>query len=1181
MSKEVLNPQALKTKFSITDDDLNLLREFGKISTDKLNNFIDDFYRWLPLLEEYKHFFQDAQKIQAVKNRQNGYWKSLFHGRLDQEYIDVRYQAGMTHARIGLSISSFCAGVNFSINWWGICISEVIQDKNIAQATFKAFQKLCILDTALISDFYCNDLFLKVTQVSDETHNILERATTAIEQIAVGEVSIDYKSQLKREERLADAIRRLTENLRSIIKQALSIAKGNFATELQVLGPKDELGASLVEMTKMLREMDAINKLSNWVKTGQAELSNVMKGDQDIYSLAKKTIGYLCKYLDCLIGTIYIVHEEEGNNKLKIVGTYAYDRRRAHKININFGEGLVGQAALEKEIIIFSDVPDTYITIGSSLGSIAPKYLAIIPVMVDNNVYGVIELGSHKFFPESQLEFLRQISNNIAQSIKTTQDHGRIKKLLEESNAQTIKLRSQQEKLRQSNDELEAQQKKLQNSNYELEQKAVELKNSEDAIKKKNAELEEISERLQKQKSEIEIKNQDIEKSKREIETKATELEISSKYKSEFLANMSHELRTPLNSILILSENLTNNEEGNLNSEQIEAMQIIHSGGKDLLALINDILDLSKVEAGKLTINMESVNLKKILERLKRQFEPIAKRKGLPFITHFDENIWPYIATDGLRIEQILKNFLSNAFKFTDSGEVSLKFYLPPDKGNFLAISVKDTGIGIKKDKFEIIFEAFQQVDGATNRRFGGTGLGLSIAKQLARLLKCKIDIKSKEQEGSEFTLYMPYEKAKIDSFEIDNEPIPKNKILALEKNSISEKKLLIIEDDKNFCQILTEQAKKNGFMVLRAHNAKAGLDVINNSKPSAIILDIHLPDQDGNIILKKIKENSLTRNIPIWVISVDEDRQSEVISLGALGFLTKPVSAESLNYIFKTFEQQLKQLSKRVLIIEDDNKMASILKQKIENNNVKGIIVDTARDALEILINESIDAIVLDLILPDMSGLELLKKLEEQKAENIPAIFVNTAHDLSTEEHNELSKYAMSFVIKGSNSEERLLEELHLFLEKSRKQNKTFKNDFHDLETDYSSLEGKKVLLVDDDMRNTYALSAILRKKGLHITMADNGKLAVEKLELNSNFDLIIMDIMMPIMDGYEAMKKIRQNPIYKNIPIIALTAKVLPEDKTKALTSGANDFLTKPVEIKKLLKLISAWMPNNEPIL
>jgi len=754
--------------------------------------------------------------------------------------------------------------------------------------------------------------------------------------------------------------------------------------------------------------------------------------------------------------------------------------------------------------------------------------------------------------------------------------------------------KNQMEELAKQGEELQTQQEELKQMNEELEEQAQSLKQQQEELQMTNEELEEQTQSL-------ETKNLEVETSKKDIEQKTKQLEISSRYKSEFLANMSHELRTPLNSLLILSKDLSENRNKNLDGVQVESAEIIYKSGCDLLVLINEVLDLSKIEAGKMSLTIESVSLKSFANELIRDFKHNAEQKGLKLHAKLDEELPEFIRTDLQRLNQILKNLLSNAIKFTEKGSVSIR--IDRNTEDTIIISIIDTGIGIVEDKQQAIFEAFQQAEGGTSRKYGGTGLGLSISRELAKLLGGEIKLSSKLNEGAIFSLIIPLEI--VQEQELVNSSVTENYLenkstlfkpsllnapkylnypsIEDDRDTITsdDKTVLIIEDDLKFAAIILKQANKKGFKCLSAATGEDGLALALKYQPQAIILDMILPGVNGHTVLLELKADSALRHIPVHVVSAKE-RSLEPIREGAIEYLMKPVAKEDLEEAFNRIEKFVNRKMKNLLIIEDNENSRKAMRILIGNGDVKCFEAGSGQEALAMYGQNEIDCIILDIGLPDMSGFELIHKLEKTvpagrqlKDHNLPPIIVYTGKELTKEENNELEKYAESIIIKGVKSEERLLDETALFLHRTisnlPKSKQVIIHNLYDKETVFHS---KKILLVDDDMRNLFALSKILKERGMEIIKAENGKNALEMLELHPEMDLVLMDIMMPEMDGYEAMKQIRSQVKFKNLPVIALTAKAMKDDKQKCIDAGANDYITKPIDVERLLSLMRVWL-------
>jgi CheY-like chemotaxis protein/signal transduction histidine kinase len=748
----------------------------------------------------------------------------------------------------------------------------------------------------------------------------------------------------------------------------------------------------------------------------------------------------------------------------------------------------------------------------------------------------------------------------------------------------------------------------------ELQRNEEELKTQQEELETSNEEMEEKTKALEEQNMRIRAQSKELEEAKRLIEEKARELELSNKYKSEFLANMSHELRTPLNSLLILARGLASNEGGNLTEEQVEEARVIHNGGLELLSLINDILDLSKVEAGKISILPEDIYIADAVKKLSQQFEPVAQEKGVAFNIRLDETLPRTIHTDGQRLEQILKNLLSNAFKFTESGSVTLEIGRASGKTGLqrashashgsIVISVIDTGIGIDETKLKDIFEAFQQEDGSTDRHYGGTGLGLTIARKFAYLLDGEIHVTSKKGQGSVFTLFLPLQRAvadhahalvaaspaalqtAIETGMTEIKAMPKaavKQFIPDDRNAIgpNDNVLLIIEDDPDFAATLMKIARKRGYKCLAAGDGRNGLLTAAEQPVSAVLLDLRLPDIDGMRVLDQLKQDLKTRHIPVHIVTGVEPQDTVVpLKKGAIGYLTKPVGQTELDGAFSRIEAVLRSDVKKVLVVEDDENTQAAIQSLLKQKAVEIVNAGTGRAALEQLKASPFDCIILDLKLPDMTGFGWLQSLEQELGSGeTPPVIIYTARDLTEDENRELSRYTSSIVIKGASSSERLLDEVTLFLHSvestlSKDQQAMIRMQ-HDPDR---ALQNRTVLLVDDDLRNTFALSKLLKKRGMNIVIADNGEMALEKLRDDNTIELVIMDIMMPIMDGYQAMREIRANPAWRKLPIIALTARAMPEEQERCIDAGANDYLVKPVDIERMLTLLRVWLFKQE---
>ena len=917
---------------------------------------------------------------------------------------------------------------------------------------------------------------------------------------------------------------------------------------------------------RALKSAEAETAGKNWLLTGSTRLNESLKGDQSVEELAGNTISFLCNYLKANIGAVYQFDDKE--NALLLCGQYAFSSPNDTKVKFALNEGLIGQAAREQKQISLTDIPEENIRITSSVLNARLRHLLIIPFLFEGKTMGVLEIGRLTVFNETEKEFITISMDSIGIRVNSAIARNKINELLQETQVQSEKLQSQQEELKQMNEELEEQTQNL---------------------KSQQEELQITNEELEEQTQSLEEKNKEAEASRNDIEQKTKQLEISSRYKSEFLANMSHELRTPLNSLLILSKDLSENRKNNLDKIQIESAEIIYKSGTDLLTLINEVLDLSKIEAGKMSINIESVSLKYFADDIVRIFKHHAEQKGLELTCKLDATLPETIRTDLQRLNQIVKNLLSNAIKFTEKGSVNIT--IDRDTETTLNISVRDTGIGIQEDKQMAVFEAFQQAEGGTSRKYGGTGLGLSISRELAKLLGAEIKLISKINEGSTFSLIIPleiinpqevsepYNKTGADFNIPGSEHDPKylnHPGIADDRDKITtgDAILLIIEDDLQFASILVEQANKKGFKCLMAASGEDGLNLAARYKPHAIILDMGLPGINGQQVLTELKANPSVRHIPVHIISAN-DPSTEAIKAGAIECLVKLIGKKELEEAFNRIENFVSRKIKNVLLIEDNENSRKALRILIGKEDIRCFEAETGKMALEIYQQNHIDCVVLDLGLPDMSGFDLINKMENINGKDRAPVIVYTGKELTKEENTELQKHSKTIIIKGIKSEERLLDETALFLHRTiTSLPKSKQLNINNLYNKEDIFNDKKILLVDDDSRNVFALSKILIERGMEIIKAENGKYALETLDNHPDIDLVLMDIMMPEMDGYEAMRQIRSQKKYQGLPVIALTAKAMNNDKQKCIDAGANDYIAKPIDVERLLSLMRVWM-------
>ncbi|WP_122857171.1 response regulator [Pseudomonas viridiflava] len=932
-----------------------------------------------------------------------------------------------------------------------------------------------------------------------------------------------------------------------------------------------------------------------WLRNGQSELAEHVLGQLTLSMLGRNILQFLARYLGASVAAVYVRQEHGG---LTRIASYGFSREQEERDQtIHSDEGIVGQAARQDRVITLKDVPVDYFKVSSGLGDGSPRSVIVVPTSNDDQVNGVIELGFLHALTEQDVEFLELISDNIGTSIEAARYRQRLQEVLAETQQLNEELQVQQEELRTANEELEEQSRILKESQAHLETQQAELEQT-------NEQLAEQGQALADQRDALDRNNEELNQAQVELQARADELQRSSKYKSEFLANMSHELRTPLNSSLILAKLLAENPTENLTAEQVKFAESIYSAGNDLLNLINDILDISKVEAGKLEVRPENSSVSRLVEGLRGLFQPLATEKRLQFTVEMQAGAPTMLYTDRQRLEQILKNLLSNAIKFTETGTVSMIVSRQPGSG--IAFTVRDSGIGIAEEHQQSIFEAFRQADGTTNRRYGGTGLGLSISRDLAALLGGSISVTSAPGQGSIFTLVLPEQYveqsteaqganiAAVVSTPIMPAPAVARPVVEpvvvrdeaipvfdddRDKAPFDKRCILVIEDEVRFAQILFDLAHELGYYCLVAHAADDGFNLAARFTPDAILLDMRLPDHSGLTVLQRLKELAPTRHIPVHVISV-EDRQEAALHMGAIGYAVKPTTREELKDVFAKLEAKLTQKVKRILLVEDDALQRDSIARLIGDDDIEITAVGFAQEALDLLRDNIYDCMIIDLKLPDMLGDELLKRMSTEEICSFPPVIVYTGRNMTRDEEAELMKYSRSIIIKGARSPERLLDEVTLFLHKVESQLSNERQKM--LKTARSRdkvFEARKILVVDDDVRNIFALTSALEHKGAVVEIARNGLEAIAKLNEVEDIDLVLMDVMMPEMDGYEATIEIRKDPRWRKLPIIAVTAKAMKDDQERCLQAGSNDYL-KPIDLDRLFSLIRVWLPKMERI-
>ena len=963
----------------------------------------------------------------------------------------------------------------------------------------------------------------------------------------------------------------LSTQVRAIAEVATAVTKGDLTRSIQVeaRGEVAELKDNVNTMIGNLRATTERNQEQDWLKTNLAKFAGMLQGQRDLNTVGHMLLSELAPLVNAQQGAIYQVETVEDKPSLRLLATYAHRRNQPDRIPL--GEGLVGQCAVEKQRVLLMDVPSDYTQIESSLGASRPRNIVVLPALFEGETKAVIELASLRAFPATHLTFLEQLTQSIGVVLNTIEATMRTEGLLKQSQQLTVELQTQQKELQQTNEELATKARQLAEQNVEVERK-----------------------------------NNEVEQARRALEEKAAELALTSKYKSEFLANMSHELRTPLNSILILGQQLGDNATGNLTGKQVDFARNIHSAGSDLLTLINDILDLSKIESGTVTVEVEELSFAMLRETVDRNFRHVAESKNLALHMEFDPSLPRGFTTDPKRLQQILKNLLSNAVKFTAQGSVTMHVQMAADgwnpdhrvlsrAGHVISLAIMDTGIGIAPEKQKIIFEAFQQADASTSRRFGGTGLGLAISRELATLLGGEIRLVSAPGQGSTFTLYLPLSYTGPASATVRSAgmtptasgysvaepalpvvPVMREETITDDRNEILEGdlSLLIVEDDPHYARVLLGLARDKGFKGMVAMRGQQALTLARQYLPTAVTLDIFLPDMLGWTVLNNLKLDPATRHIPVQIISLEAERQHG-LSHGAFSYLVKPVTTEALEQCFDRIKTFVKPHVKRLLVVEDNAVERDSIIELLGHGDLEITAVGTGSDALEMLMDRPFDCCVLDLRLPDMSGFDLLDRIQaEQVLRDVP-IVVFTGKVLTTEEDLHLKTAAKSVVIKDVQSPERLFDETALFLHRVVTDLPDAKQKLlARLHGSNEALCGRKVLIVDDDARNIFALATVLENQNMEVLTATNGRQAIELIQSTPVLDVVLMDIMMPEMDGYETMREIRKEQQFRSLPILALTAKAMKGDREKCLEAGASDYIAKPVDTEQLLSLLRVWL-------
>jgi HAMP domain-containing protein/signal transduction histidine kinase/CheY-like chemotaxis protein len=1034
----------------------------------------------------------------------------------------------------------------------------------------------------------------EVAQLTDTINEMIDTLATFSDQVTTVAREVGAEGKLGGQanvpgasgtwKNLTENVNQLAENLttqvRAIAEVASAVTQGDLTRTIGVeaKGEVEALKDTINQMIFNLKATTLRNQEQDWLKSNLAKFTQMLQGQKELNSVTKKILSELATVVTAQHGLFYILQEDEKflDSKLNLIASYAYIKRKNAPAQYAMGEGLIGQVAVEKERIILSNVPKDYIKINSGLGDAQPRDVIILPVLFEGQLKAVIELASLDTFSEIHLDFLEGLTESIGIVLNTIQSNSRTEELLVQSQSLAGELKSQQEVLK--------------NTNEELEEKAILLAN---------------------QKEEVELKNQEVEVARKALEEKADQLTLTSKYKSEFLANMSHELRTPLNSLQILANELIANRDGNLSEKQIQFAKTINSCGDDLIQLINDILDLSKIESGYISVDYNPISFAEISTFVESTFNPISEAKHLKFNISMDKNLPEMIETDSQRLNQILKNLLSNSFKFTEKGEVQLKIYRANNNWKtkntsldnaeaVVAFEISDTGIGISKEKQNIIFEAFQQAEGSTSRKYGGTGLGLSISRGLSDLLGGSIELESETNVGSKFTLFLPLKFVHVSHVEeTGDETIPvkeKSRLKSLPSSNFNrsdidlffvdevgddrtdikpdDKVLLIAEDNLTFAKIMLDQAHQHGIKAIVTTKGNDVIDFINQFHPHAITMDLNMPDTSGWKILDRLKTDFTLRHIPVYIIS-GEDERNKGLKRGARNFLLKPVKNESLAYLFNDIHDFKNKKIKNLLVVDDNEFDLNRIVEAVQGDDIEISTAKTAKEAVALLMEKSFDCIILDLVLPDADGLDIISDLENNITGQETAIIIHSAGDVNKKQRTRLNRFAHSIITKTATSMDELIDQTALFMHRVHKElSEEMRERIESFYLKEDVLLGKKVLLVDDDVRNLFALTTALERYGLNVISAESGQEAIDILNKDKGIDIVLMDIMMPEMDGYETMKNIRKNDKHKDLTIIAVTAKAMKGDRQRCIESGASDYITKPVNVDQLSSLMRVWL-------
>ena len=1019
-----------------------------------------------------------------------------------------------------------------------------------------------------------------------------------MEMIAEGDLNLQVDTRSEQDV-LNASLQKMVHYIQDVAEVTEKVSNKDLQVKVIPKSEQDLLNLSLQKMVKNLDTMITESERENWLKDGVSQLSTQLSGDNSLTDVCRKAVNFVARYLHAGQGAVYTYDEED--EVLTLKAAFAFSERNALSNSYRMGEGVVGQVALERAPILLKHLSREQALITTGTVSNVPLNTYTYPLEYDNKLYGVLELASSIAFDTYAQNFLHETNQVIATVLFSTAQRDRVKVLLAMSQQAAEAAEIAAREAETAKDDAQRKANEVQKANTQLEEQQQQLQQQSEELQQVNSHLKEQQQQLQQQSEELRQQNENLNKTKEELDQRARDLEMASKYKSEFLANMSHELRTPLNSIILLSKMLSRNEKQNLSDKDVKQVSVIHQAGEELLRLINDILDLSKIEAGKVTVNLMEFSIRELFGTFHDLFRSIAEEKGLQFI--MDEDFDAQLNTDRDKLAQVIRNLLANAFKFTREGSVTLTASLVPGQKDSIKIAVSDTGIGIPKEKQKLVFEAFQQADGSTSREFGGTGLGLSIAREYTKLLGGRLSLESEPGKGTTFSFILPVFLREIptqkkDESEEKEHAAPRasapSQPAALAQAPLSvltevpddrdtlapsDKVILIIEDNADLAQNTMDVTKEMGFKVLVALKGQDGLELAAKYRPTGILLDLVLPDMNGMELLRELKSTRELRHIPVHIMS-SKERSNSYRSSGAVGYYQKPLNDIDIQNAVDNLMTISEKYPKQLLIVEDDETQREAIKELLGNSNDVEITgVSSQEEAIVEIQQGQYDAAIIDLGLKDGNGYEICRYIQERGIA-LPVI-IYTGRELSEEEERQLRKYTDSIIIKTAKSYERLSDETALFLHQM----------YHDesseavqvkmappkpLETQ-DSLDGKKILIVDDDVKNVFVLASALENHGAIVVDAKNGQVALEQLKKEPDVDLVLMDIMMPVMDGYAAIRQIRKDEHLKHLPIIALTAKALKGDRQKCIQAGANDYLSKPVDYDGLIRLAKAWIDKN----